>query len=84
MRKPKAKMQDAEVKFYSGYKGRETPSSIIIDDTEYPIDEILSQKRVRDQKSGKISDIFECRAHKKYFRITVSKSRVSVSIRKRD
>lgn len=84
MRGPKEKLHDAKVKFYSGYKAQETPASIIINGTEYPIEKILSRKRVCDQKTGKISEIFECRIGKKHFWIKISGSSVSVMTRKLD
>lgn len=84
MRGPKEKPHDTKVKFYSGYKGQETPASIVIDDTEYSIDKILSQQRVCDQKTGEISEIFECKTGKKHIWIKISGSSVSVMTGKLD
>jgi hypothetical protein len=80
MRGPKEKLPDAKVEFYSGYRGQETPTSIIIQGTEYPIDEIISRKRISDQKTGDVSETFECRSGRKHFRIEISGSSVSVMV----
>lgn len=50
-----------EVKFYSGYKGQETPRSVIIGDKEFKIDKILERKRVVDKESGEYCEVFKCR-----------------------
>jgi len=50
-----------EVKFYSSYKGDETPRSVVMGEREFKIDEIIERKRVFDQKSGKNYEVFKCR-----------------------
>lgn len=50
-----------EVKFYSGYKGEETPRSVIIGEREFKIEEVLERSRVLDQKSGKRYEVFTCK-----------------------
>ena len=49
-----------EVRFYAGYKGEEIPRSVVIGSREFKIDEILSRKRVLDQKSGRRMEIYRC------------------------
>jgi hypothetical protein len=50
-----------EVRFYAGYKGEEIPRSVVVGSREFKIDEILSRKRVLDQKSGRRMEVFRCR-----------------------
>ena len=50
-----------EVKFHSGYKGDETPRSVIMGEREFKIEEILERKRVLDEKSGKRYEVFLCK-----------------------
>lgn len=51
----------AEVVFYSGYKGRETPRAIRVGNQEYPVEKVLSRKRVQDKDSGERYELFRCR-----------------------
>ena len=41
-----------KVRFYSGYKGEETPRSVVFDDKEISIDRILERKRILDSKTA--------------------------------
>lgn len=50
-----------EVIFYSGYKGRETPRAIRIGGREYPVEKVLSRKRIQDKESGDRCELFRCR-----------------------
>ncbi len=50
-----------EVRFYAGYKGRETPRAVLIGDRKFNIEKILWRKRARDKKSGQMSEIFKCK-----------------------
>ena len=50
-----------ELRFYSGYKGKEIPRAIVIGSREFVIEEVVSQKRVLDQKTGKRFEVFDCR-----------------------
>ncbi|UCC38853.1 MAG: hypothetical protein JSV96_13675 [Candidatus Aminicenantes bacterium] len=59
-----------ELRFYAGYKGDETPRSVIIGDREFKIDEILSRKRVLDQKCGKRIEIYKCKMEGEIVEIT--------------
>lgn len=40
------------VRFHAGYKGEETPRSVVCDQIEYPIEKILERKRVLNHKTG--------------------------------
>ncbi len=61
------KEKSLQVQFYSGYRGYETPRSIIIDKKEYLIKKITERKRIADQKSGKQYTQFLCQTlHKTY------------------
>ncbi|MDH4258136.1 MAG: hypothetical protein OEZ45_09190 [Candidatus Aminicenantes bacterium] len=50
-----------ELRFYSGYKGKEIPRAVVIGGREFVIEEVVSQKRVLDQKTGKRFEVFDCR-----------------------
>jgi len=50
-----------EVKFHSGYKGDETPRSVVMGEREFKIEEIMERKRVLDQGSGKRYEVFICK-----------------------
>ncbi len=50
-----------ELRFYSGYKGEETPRAVVIGNKEFKIEKVLSRKRVYDQKSGKSYEVFLCK-----------------------
>ena len=59
-----------ELRFYAGYKGDETPRSVIIGNREFRIDEILSRKRILDRKSGKKMEIYKCKMEGEIVEIT--------------
>ncbi len=63
-----------ELKFYSGYKGEEIPKSVVIGNREFIIEEIISRKRVLDQKSGKRLEVYKCKMEGEIVKITVFKS----------
>lgn len=50
-----------ELKFYSGYKGKEIPTAVVIGNREFNIEKIISRKRVLDQKSGKRFEVYKCK-----------------------
>lgn len=50
-----------ELRFYSGYKGKEAPRAVIIGNKEFKIEKIISRKRVFDRKSGKRYEIYKCK-----------------------
>jgi hypothetical protein len=57
------------VHFYAGYKGEETPMSLSIGGQEYPVEEVLSRKRLLDKDSGRRSEVFVCRVAGKTVKI---------------
>lgn len=63
-----------ELLFYSGYKGEETPKAVIIGNRTFNIEEIVSRKRVCDQKSGEIFEVFLCKMEGETVKITVFES----------
>jgi hypothetical protein len=50
-----------ELRFHSGYKGKEIPRAVIIGKREFNIQEIVSRKRVLDQTTGKRYEVFKCK-----------------------
>ena len=58
-----------ELRFYSGYKGKEIPRAVVIGSREFVIEEVVSQKRVLDQKTGKRFEVFDCRMEGQKVRI---------------
>jgi len=47
-----------ELRFYEGYKGKETPRAVLIGNREFKIDRVLERKRVLDERTGKMSEVF--------------------------
>jgi hypothetical protein len=41
-----------KVKFYSGYKGEETPRSVCLEEEEIAIDRILERKKILDSETS--------------------------------
>ena len=76
MRQPKKNDEGGmfELKFYSGYKGEEIPKSVVIGNREFIIEEIVSRKRVLDQKSGRRLEVFKCKMEGEIVEITVFES----------
>ncbi len=76
MRQPKKNEESGmfELKFYSGYKGEEIPKSIVIGNREFIIEEIISRKRVLDQKSGRRFEVYKCKMDGEIVKITVFES----------
>jgi hypothetical protein len=58
-----------ELRFYSGYKGKEIPRAVVIGKREFEIEEIFSQKRILDQTTGKRLEVFQCRMEGKKVKI---------------
>jgi hypothetical protein len=50
-----------ELRFHSGYKGKEIPRAVVIGKREFNIQEVVSQKRVLDQTTGKMYEVFQCK-----------------------
>lgn len=63
-----------ELRFYSGYKGEETPRAVAIGNKEFKIDKVLSRKRIYEQKSRKMYEVFLCKMEGKTVEIRCSKS----------
>ena len=63
-----------ELRFYSGYKGEEIPKAVVIGSLEFKIEKIISRKRVLDQKSGKMSEVYKCKMEGEIIKITVFES----------
>jgi hypothetical protein len=68
------------VKFYSGYKGLETPRSVMIGKKEHKIIKIKDRKRILDHESGKQFDQFICKTEDKTYLITVPESGKSYKV----
>ncbi len=49
------------VRFYSGYRGEETPRVLVILGREYPVETLISKRRCTDKGTGKSFEIFKCR-----------------------
>ena len=49
-----------ELRFHEGYKGKETPRAVLIGNREFQIEQVLERQRVRDERTGKQSDVFIC------------------------
>lgn len=70
MRSEKKDSQNFEVRFYAGYKGRETPRAVVIGEKEFTIQKILWRKRGRDQQSGRTFETFKCKMEGDVVKIT--------------
>ena len=55
------KDQDYTIRTYAGYKGDETPRSLVLGDREWIIDRVLSRRRVIDRKTGRKWNEYACR-----------------------
>jgi len=66
-----------QVKFYSGYKKREAPRSIILGDKEIAVKKIKERKRVLDPKTNQIVDQFVCQIQDQTYIIKVPESKQS-------
>jgi hypothetical protein len=62
------------LRFYEGYKGKETPRSVIIGNRELKIERVLDRKRVHDERTGEYSDVFTCEMEGKRVRLIVHDS----------
>jgi len=63
-----------ELLFYSGYKGEEIPKAVVIGKRQFNIEEIISRKRVLDQKSGKRFEVYKCKMEGEIVKITIFES----------
>jgi hypothetical protein len=66
------KKPEVQAIFYSGYKGSETVRAIRIGAHEYPVEKVLSRKRLQDKKSGERSELFRCRIAGKEIALEIS------------
>jgi len=57
------------VRFYAGYKGEETPRSILAGGQEYLVEHVLSRRKCLEKVSGKGYEVFVCRVAGKTVRI---------------
>ncbi len=55
--------------FYSGYKGDETPRSLLVGGQEYAVEKVLSRKRCLEKDSGRHYELFVCRVSGKTVKI---------------
>jgi len=63
-----------EIRFYEGYKGKETPRSVVIGGREFKIDRIIDRKRLLDEKSGKNCEVFTCEMEGERVRLVIHDS----------
>lgn len=49
------------LKFYEGYKGQETPRTVVIGEREFRVESIERRRRVQDARTGETYEEFECR-----------------------
>jgi len=63
-----------ELRFYEGYKGRETPRSVILGNREFIIEKILERKRIHNPKTGKTTEVFICEISGQKVRIALQDS----------
>lgn len=57
------------VRFYSGYKGDETPRSLLVGGQEYAVEKVLSRKRCIEKDSGRPYELFVCQVAGKTVKI---------------
>jgi hypothetical protein len=62
---------DYTIRTYAGYRGDETPRSLVSGNREWIIDQVLSRKRVIDFESGQKWDEFECRVGEEIIKISL-------------
>jgi hypothetical protein len=60
---------DYTIRTYAGYRGDETPRSLVSGDREWTIDQVLYRRRVIDFESGKKWDEFDCRVGEEIIKI---------------
>ena len=50
--------RDLKVLYHAGYKGGETPRSLLVTGREFPVERVLSRQRVLDAETGRTVDVF--------------------------
>ena len=63
-----------DLRFHSGYKGKETPRAVTIGNREFQINRVFDRKRVFDEQSGKISEVFTCEMEGQRVKIVIQDS----------
>lgn len=53
-------VEGAQVEFYAGFKGRETPRAVVIDGRRRGVTSVLSRQRVLDAASGTMREVWHC------------------------
>lgn len=61
MTKKSADSRKVEVRFYSGYKGEETPRALVVDGREHPIERVLTRMRGLSEGTRTSFEIFRVR-----------------------
>lgn len=74
MKKKGRKIDGFKLKFHDGYKGRETPTSLVIGNREFKIDRVLERKRILDDQTGEKSESFICVMEGQRVRLTIHDS----------
>jgi len=74
MKRKSLKNNRFELKFHDGYKGKETPRSLIIGNREFKIDRVLERKRVLDHQTGEQSEVFICEMEGQRVRLVIHDS----------
>lgn len=74
MKKKVLESNGFKLKFYSGFKGRETPRSLVIGNREFKIDRVLERKRILDDQTGEKSESFICVMEGQRVRLTIHDS----------
>ena len=73
MKKPK-KNAEFELRFYEGYRGKETPRSVVLGSKELIIEKVLERKRIHNPKTGKTTEVFICKIGGQKVRIILQES----------
>jgi len=63
-----------KVRFYSGYKGEETPRAIVVAGREHPVDKVIWRKRGQEKDSGESYELVRCRVAGQEVTLKVSPS----------
>ncbi len=50
--------RDLKVRYHAGYRGGETPLSLLASGREFPVERVLSRQRVLDAETGRTFDVF--------------------------
>jgi hypothetical protein len=63
-----------KVRFYSGYKGQETPRAIVVAGREYPVDKVIWRKRGQDKDTREPFEVVRCRVAGQEITLKISPS----------